>query len=177
MATVLETRRLVLRELQPEDLDFVARMLAHPEVMYFFGRRYSREESVEWIVRQQRRYATDGHGYWLAVERSTGEPVGQVGVMQAEVEGLSEASLGYILHRPFWGRGLASEAAAACRDWVFESLQVPRVISLVRPENLPSLAVARRIGLSIERRTIFARYEHFVLTMSRTTWDRWGLVE
>ena len=170
--TVLETRRLTLRELQASDLDCVTGMLSDPEAMHFFGTVYTREQSVTWIARQQERYAIDGYGYWLAIERDTGEPVGQMGVVQAEVDGVSEPSLGYIVQRAHWRRGLASEAAASCRDWVFDRQPVSRVITLVRPENLPSLAVARRIGLEIERRTIFARYEHFVLSMSRTAWEQ-----
>jgi ribosomal-protein-alanine N-acetyltransferase len=164
---ILETPRLVLRELDLEDLDFVAAMLAHREVMQFFPKCYTREESGEWILRQRERYRKDGYGYWLAVDKRSGEPVGQAGVMQAEVEGVASPSLGYIMHRPYWRRGFASEAAAAARDWVFETLDRRRVITLIRPENLPSLGVARKIGMQIERRTIFGGYEHFVLSALR----------
>ena len=151
------------------DLDFVASMLSHREVMSFFPKRYSREESAEWIRRQRERYATHGYGYWLAVDRETGDPVGQAGVVPAVVEGVEEPSLGYIVHRPFWRRGYATEAAAASRDWVFDVLGVQRVTTLIRPENLASLGVARKIGMRLERRTIFADYEHFVFSLSSST--------
>jgi RimJ/RimL family protein N-acetyltransferase len=166
MRLIIETPRLALRELVMSDLDFVEAMLSHPEVMQFFPRSLSRDESAEWIRRQQSRYAVEGHGYWLALDREAGEPVGQAGVMRAEVEGIVEPALGYIVHRPFWRRGYGAEAAAACRDHVFDTLGGSRVITLVRPENLPSLGVARKIGMTIERRTIYARYEHFVLSMT-----------
>lgn len=172
MKVVLETPRLTLRELELDDLDFVAAMLGHPEVMRFFPKCLTREESELWIRRQRDRYARDGHGYWLAIERESGEPVGQAGVMWADVEGVPELSLGYIVHRTFWRRGFATEAAAASRDYVFDRLRSARAITLIRPENLPSLHVARRIGMQIERRTIFARYEHFVLSMSAGDRDR-----
>jgi len=164
---ILETPRLVLRELAPDDLEFTHRLLSHPEVMRFFPKCLDRDEAATWIRNQQRRYAEDGHGYWLAVDRKSGEPVGQAGVVQAEVEGVREPSLGYIVHRRYWRQGFATEAAAACRDWVFDTLGLPRVITLVRPENIPSLGVAIKIGMTIERRTIFARYEHFVLSVTR----------
>jgi RimJ/RimL family protein N-acetyltransferase len=167
MSVVLETDRLILRELKLTDLDFVETMLAHPEVMHYFPRCLTRKESEEWIHRQRRRYARDGHGYWLAVDHKSREPVGQAGVVRTEVEGVEEPALGYIVHRPFWRRGYAAEAAAACRDHVFDTLRRSRVITLIRPENLPSLGVARKIGMKIERRTIYARYEHFVLSMWR----------
>jgi RimJ/RimL family protein N-acetyltransferase len=165
---ILETPRLILRELVPSDLGFVGLMLSHREVMHFFPKCLTREESEEWIRRQRARYVEDGHGYWLALDKTSGDPVGQAGVVQVKVEGIEETSLGYIIDRRFWRRGYATEAATGCRDYVFDTLSRSRVITLVRPENLPSLAVARKIGLQIERRTIFARYEHFVLSMSKT---------
>jgi len=59
---ILETERLVLRELEPADLDFLASMMADPEVSHHYDRRFSREAADEWLHRQLERYATDGHG-------------------------------------------------------------------------------------------------------------------
>ena len=63
-----------------EDLDFVATMLADPQVMRFYPKCYSRVESATWIERQLERYSRDGHGLWLVLERGAGQPVGQVGL-------------------------------------------------------------------------------------------------
>jgi RimJ/RimL family protein N-acetyltransferase len=164
---VLETPRLSLRAMSPADIDFVAEMLADPEVMRFFPKPYSHTEARAWIRRQELRYATDGHGYWLATERATGLPVGQAGVMTVEIEGRWEHALGYIVHRPYWRRGFATEAAAACRDHVFDGLGSPRVVTLIRPENEPSLAVARKLGLRPERRVPYAGHDHLLLAARR----------
>ena len=167
MRFVLETDRLALREMSLDDLDFVATMLADPQVMRFYPKCYSREESAGWIERQLERYARDGHGLWLVLERETGQPVGQVGLTVQQVDGVAEPEVGYLIHRPFWRRGFASEAAAATRDHAFRELGLPRVISLIRPENLPSQGVARRIGMKPERRVLHAGIEHLVLARSR----------
>lgn len=167
MRFVLETDRLALRELSPGDLDFVATMLADPEVMRFYPKRYSREESAGWIERQLERYTRDGHGLWLVLERESDEPVGQVGLTVQQVDGAPHPEVGYLLHRPFWGRGFASEAAAATRDHAFDALDVPRVISLIRPENLPSQGVAHRIGMRPVGRAMHAGLEHRVFARSR----------
>jgi len=162
MRVVRETDRLSLRELSLDDLDFVAKMLAHPEVMAFWPKPHSREESEAWILRQQERYARDGYGYWLAVEKASGQPIGQAGLLRQEVDGVTETGIGYIMHRPFWRRGLATEAAAACRDYAFEKLGKERLVVLVRPENVVSQIVARKLGAKPERETIYAGFVHTV---------------
>lgn len=167
MKRILVTSRLVLREMGLDDLDFLAALLADPEVMRFFPKRYSREEAAAWIGLQQRRYVTDGFGYWLAVEKSTQKPIGQAGVLAQKVNGQSEMGLGYIIHRPFWRQGFATEAAAACRDYVFYTRDAPRTITLIRPENLASLGVARKIGMRLEGQTHYAGFIHLIFSAAR----------
>ena len=168
MKQILETARLTLREMTIDDLDFISSMLAHPEVMRYYPKCYSREEAEAWVERQIGRYASHGHGLWLVSDKETMTPVGQVGLAPHIVDGVEEAEVGYLIHRPFWRRGLASEAAAGVRDYAFGVLAKPRVISLIRPENTPSQAIARRIGMSPEKRTIFADLEHIVFALAKT---------
>ncbi len=138
MATVLETTRLLLREMIPADLDFVATMLGDPDVARYYERRFTRRDAEAWLDRQLERYRRDGHGLWLVTDRQDGTPVGQVGLAIQEVEGEQHAEVGWLLHRPFWGRGYATEAGAATRDAAFSRWGYPGVISLIRPENIPS---------------------------------------
>jgi RimJ/RimL family protein N-acetyltransferase len=163
---VLETPRLVLREMALDDLDFVATMLAHPEVMRYYPKCYSRAEAEEWVRRQIGRYNSHGHGLWLVSDKATGEPVGQVGLTPQVVDGVEEPEIGYLIHHPFWRRGLASEAAAGVRDFAFSVLRKPHVISLVRPENIPSQGVARKIGMQPERMTRYAGFDHLVFALN-----------
>jgi len=167
MKLILETPRLILREMTLSDLDFVADMLADPEVMRFYPKCYSRAEAEHWVRRQVNRYASHGHGLWLVLEKATSEPVGQVGLIPQQVDGIEEAEVGYLIHRPFWRRGLATEAAAASRDYAFQTLGRTRVISLIRPENLPSQGVACKIGMKPEKRTVHAGLDHLVFSVSR----------
>ena len=80
MTFILQTPRLVLRKLNLDDMDFVAEMLAHPEVMRFWPRPHTRDEAADWIRRQQNRYVRDGYGYWLAPDKVNGQPIGQAGL-------------------------------------------------------------------------------------------------
>lgn len=164
---MLQTPRLRLREMGPADLDFVAEMLAHPEVMRYYPKCYGREEAREWVERQRRRYAEQGHGLWLVVGRESDQRVGQVGLIVQEVDGRSEFEIGYLVHRPFWRRGYATEAALGVRRYAFTARGLDRVISLIRPENVPSQGVARKLGMTPERETLFKGFRHLVFAVTR----------
>jgi RimJ/RimL family protein N-acetyltransferase len=162
---ILETRRLFLRELVAADLDFLAAMLGDAEVMRHYPKPLSRTEAEAWLNRQRARYEVDGHGLWLAVERASGRPVGQVGLVAQRVDAFGGAptpEIGYLLQRADWGRGYATEAALGVRTYAFEQRGYPTVISLIRPENTASQAVARRLGMRVIAETAHAGHPHLV---------------
>jgi RimJ/RimL family protein N-acetyltransferase len=167
MQLILETSRLRLRAMTADDLDFIAAMLAHPEVMRFYPRLYTREEAEGWLNRQLERYAQHGHGLWLVEERASGAKVGQVGLAMQQVDGADEPEVGYLIHRPFWRRGYAAEAAISTRDYAFRERGYPYVISLIRPENEPSQGVARAMGMTPWKNTMRADMPHIVFRVDR----------
>jgi len=167
--TILETERLRLREMSLEDLDFLADLVAHPEVMKYWPKCYTRDEAANWIQRQLQRYAKDGAGYWLALEKVSGRPVGQAGLLAMQVDGVEEIGLGYMMHRSFWRMGYATEAAHASKEYGFSKLCKKRIVALVRPENLPSLGVVKKLGMKYEKRTHYADFEHSVFVANDLT--------
>jgi RimJ/RimL family protein N-acetyltransferase len=164
---VIETERLSLREMNLGDLEFVSEMLSDPEVMRFYPKRYSREESQAWVERQMWRYEEHGHGLWLVIEQKSAQPVGQVGLVMQQVEETWEAELGYLIHRPYWRRGYATEAAQGVRRYTFDVLGKNRVISLIRPENSPSQGVARKLSMVPEREVDFKGLKHIIFSLMR----------
>ena len=149
MAIYLETPRTFMREILGNDFDFLLRMLSDPEVMRYYPRPYAEKDVREFINRMRGSYREDGCGLWLLVDRESGEPLGRVGLYRQQVNGVHEFEIGYMVHRPFWRRGLATEAALAVRDHAFGERKLPRVVSLIRPENVPSQGVARKLGMEI----------------------------
>lgn len=149
------------------DLDFVAGMLGDAETMRFYPKPLDRDESAAWIERRLAQYEQHGHSLWLVEHIETGEAVGQVGLIPQLVDGVLESEIGYLVARSHWRNGIAAEAAAAVRDYAFASLNRDHVISLIRPENTPSQAVARSIGMTPERSTVFANAEHLVFSLQR----------
>ena len=166
---VFATTRIVARELLETDIDFVAAMLADPEVMRHYPSVYSREQAVAWIARQRLRYERDGHGLWLVCDRRTGAPLGQIGLCLQEVNGVMEPEVGYLLARSQWGRGFATEAAIATRDWSFARYPGRRTVSLIRELNAPSRAVAGRIGMTLAGEAMHGGQRHLVYAMQRKT--------
>ena len=160
MKTILETKRLVLREMTAGDLEVIAEMLAHPEVMRYWPRCYTSEEAADWIDRQQQRYRRDGVGYWLAIDKSLNQSVGQAGLLRLQVDGKDELAIGYIMRRAFWRQGYATEAARGAAAYGFGPLRSSRVITLIRPENIPSIGVARKLGMTVEKTVWHADFEH-----------------
>lgn len=162
---LIETPRLALREMSMADIGFVSTMLADPEGMRYYPAPLSRSEAEGWIERQQRRYREDGHGLWLDECRRSRQPVGQVGLALQDVDGVREHEIAYLIHRPFWRQGFATEAASATRDHAFGCLRLRRVVSLIRPQNRPSQGVARKLGMRAERETVFKGRTHLLFAL------------
>jgi RimJ/RimL family protein N-acetyltransferase len=104
---------------------------------------------------------------WIVEERSTAEFLGTVGPTTPMVENVPEVELGWHVRKQWWGQGIATEAARACLDWCWEHLEVHHLISLVRPENLPSGRVAEKIGMHVDRIAPYKGLRHFVYRIDR----------
>ncbi len=162
MPTVIETPRLRLREMTREDLGFLAEMLGDAEVMRYYPQPLDCAGAEAWLVRQLERYERDGFGFWLVEVATSGEPVGQVGLLRQTVDGETHREVAYMIHRRFWRNGFATEAARAVRDHAFEVLGLDEVVSFIRPENLPSQRVAHRLGMEPRRMITRAGLSHLV---------------
>ena len=166
---ILETARLILREFLSNDVDALAKVICDPETMKYYPVSFDRTATVEWIERNRRRYQADGFGLWAMVLKGSGELIGDCGLTRQDLNGTSEIEIGYHVRRDFWGRGLATEAARACRDYGFANLPVDRLISLIRPENLPSRRVAEKNGMRIIREISWRGLQHYVYGIERAT--------
>ncbi len=165
---ILQTPRLRLREFTPPDADALAQILSDPETMRYYPAPYDRAGVEEWIERNRQRYLDDGVGLWAMELTKTKELIGDCGIILQQVEGELLYEIGYHLRRDFWGQGLATEAAIACRDWAFAQLKTERLISLIRPENIPSRRVAERNGMTVWKEVDWRGCRHCVYSILRT---------
>lgn len=146
----LETERLTLRYLTEEDLPALHGVLSKENVMYAWEHGFSEEESADFLHRMMRRYEECGYAYFAAIEKKTGAFIGVIGLLPEEIEGEKCVGVGYILDDRFWGKGYATEGADACLVHAFRVLKATRVIADIRPENIASRNVAKRLGMKEE---------------------------
>ena len=166
MSFYLETPRTFMREILGNDFDSLLRLMSDAEVMRYYPRPYGERDVREFIDRMRVRYREDGCGLWMLIDRESGEPLGRVGLYRQQVNGVDEFEIGYMLHKAFWRRGLATEAALAVRHYAFAERELPRVVSLIRPENTPSQGVARKLGMDVVGSTQMMGLEHQVFAVS-----------
>ncbi len=163
----LETTRLILRRLTPDDADAIFAIIGDPVAMKHYTQTFTPEDAVEWVDRNLRRYENDGCGMLAVLLKSSGEMIGDCGIAQQMVEGELMLEVGYHFRRDQWGHGYATEAARACMDYAFRELGAERIVSLIRPENEPSRRVAERNGMSVEKQVMHAGLPHLLYVMTR----------
>jgi len=169
--TILETPRLLLRELVPDDAEAIARIICDRQTMRYYPAPFTRADADEWVARNQRRYQANGHGLWAVVLKASAEVIGDCGVVLQQVEQQELPEVGYHFRRDMWGQGLATEAARACFDWGFHHLPTEFLISLIRPENAPSRGVAERNGLTVWKQVMRQGFVHDVFRIDRKAWE------
>ncbi|MGD1025279.1 MAG: GNAT family N-acetyltransferase [Candidatus Sulfotelmatobacter sp.] len=167
---ILETSRLILREFSLDDVDSLARVLSDPETMRFYPAPLDSTGVEQWIARNLRRCAANGHGLWAMVLKANGELAGDCGLTIQDVDGANEVEIGYHVRRDLWGQGLATEAARACREYGFARLSVDRLISLIRPGNLASRRVAEKNGMLVWKEVVRVGLPHLVYSIQKETY-------
>jgi ribosomal-protein-alanine N-acetyltransferase len=172
MVTVIETDRLLLRQMTPDDLDALAELYADPEVMRYIGTgqvrtREQSQQSLEWFLTSNARAWTPealarlpqlnqviergGHfNLWATILKSEGRFIGRCGLIPWNLDGRHEVEVAYMLAKPYWGRGLATEAAVAICDHGHHRLGFQRLVSLIQPGNVASRRVAEKAGMRYE---------------------------
>ena len=165
---VVETPRLLLRHYTLDDIDALAEVLCDHENMRFFANRFERKDAEDRIQKNLRRYAEDGIGQWALLLKPKNKFAGYCGLVRQEIDGNREIEVGYSLARHAQGQGIATEAARACMNYGFTTLGEDRIISLIRPENIPSWRVAERNGMAVEKETEFVGLPHLVYVAHRT---------
>ena len=165
--TPMRTARLVLAPFDASHVSPLAAMLADPVVMAFFPRPMTPPETEAWWRRTVERYRVHGTGLLAVHDAVTGDFLGDCGLQIRAFGSRTHLELGYHFARHAWGHGYATEAARACLSAGFDLTGVADIVALIRPENLPSQGVARRLGMRVRGAVLHAGLVHDEWHVSR----------
>lgn len=146
---VLETKRLIIRHLTTDDAEFTLRLVNEPSFIAGIGDRGIRslEQATNYLLDgPMSSYRHHGHGPYLLALRETLVPIGMCGLLK-RIQ-FDDVDLGYALLPEFWSQGFAFEAASAVLEFAYASLEVPRTLGLVSPDNTASIGLLEKLGFS-----------------------------
>lgn len=148
----IETRQLILRPWTPEDAPALFDILQEQGILQYFPNPNPppRSKVDDYIARHLAHWEQHGYGHWAVVTQEDRRVVGWNGLEY--LPELGEAEVAYLLSRRVWGRGCATEAAAAAVQYGFETAGLPAIIGLVNPENVGSIRVLEKCGMTFADR-------------------------
>ena len=148
---ILETERLALRQLTPDDAPFILELLNEPSFIQNIGDRNVRSiaDAVKYIeTGPVASYARNGFGSYLVQLKESGESIGMCGLIKREA--LEDVDIGYAFLPKFWSKGYAVESATAVTEQA-RNLGLKRLVAIVDPANSGSIRVLEKIGLTFEK--------------------------
>lgn len=146
----LETERLILRPWIDTDLEPFAALNADKDVMEFFPKLMTREETESMVERVRARYAEDRFCFWATEERKSGDFIGFVGLGRPSFDAhfIPCVEIGWRLARPYWGKGYAPEAAEAVLRDGFERCNLQEIVALTAVLNNKSRRVMEKLSMN-----------------------------
>lgn len=148
---VLETPRLLLRRIRPDDAAVQFQHLNSPELMRFLGGPKSLEEIAARHARTIALFDEQGFGFLMMIEKASGEAVGHCGIKRVDnalAHNLGDHEIGWIVREDRWRRGYASEAMRAVLGWAFDTHEAPHVVALTSMANAPSWKLMQKLGMT-----------------------------
>ena len=148
---ILETDRLLLREMNMDDFDALYKVLSDSDIMQHYPYTFDEKRVSDWIERNMNRYRENGFGLWAVCLKDTGEMIGDCGLTLQNIEGEMLPEIGYHIRADHQRKGYAKEAAAAVRDWAFANTDYPALYSYCKYTNVGSYKTAESIGMHFEK--------------------------
>ncbi|WP_335808450.1 GNAT family N-acetyltransferase [Halobacillus litoralis] len=154
---IYETRRLKFRKYNDEDFEYLFSLLSDPEMVRYIGDGNTKDEKstnnfLNWIYSTYD-VGTDT-GLMVLENKEDNTQIGHAGLVPQTVDGAEEIEIGYWVSRKHWGKGYATEAAKALKEYGLIDLGENRLVSLIQPNNMPSRKVANKIGMDFDKEIV-----------------------
>ena len=164
--TLIETRRLILRPFKSDDVEAAFAWFGDPIVMRFTpsGPDTSIEQTKARLANYQEHQTEHGFSKWIVLDRHLSRPIGDSGLLVLQEYGWID--LGFRLAQPYWGQGLATEAALAWVRAAFDDFHIDQLTAIVHAENFASIRVLEKLGFLTERRDTIMGMNSIVFSLS-----------
>ena len=161
------TPRLLLRSFTSFDFEQLQSFLIDRDVIRYFPRTEPWPNGIvkKWISEQQDQWDKHGYGWWALELKDNHKLIGWCGL--GFLNETKETEILYLLGKPFWGKGLATEAAHFSINYAFDEVKLDTVIGLVHPKNLISQRVLEKIGLFFDNRAQYFGLELYKYSISK----------
>jgi len=146
---ILETERLVLREMTPGDREALRAVISDPETMRYYPEPYNERGVNRWLEWSRENYANFGFGLWAVCLKESGDMIGDCGITMQHIDGWIRPEIGYHINKRFWRQGYAHEAGIAVRDYAFTHTPFCTLYSYMNAENVPSCSTAESLGMTL----------------------------
>ncbi len=144
---MIETKRLLLRELTENDLESLSHVFMDQNNMQYYPYIFDEDKIKKWIFKNKERYQIFGFGLWAVILKETGEVIGDCGLTMQLINGEIKPEIGYHIRKDQQQKGYASEAAKASRDWTFENTPFNIIYSYMHDNNIASSSTAQAMGM------------------------------
>ena len=165
----IETERLILRPFEASDAEAAFGWFGNPTVMRFtpMGPDKSIEETKAKLTFFMDHQKAHGFSKWLILDRTSEVAIGDSGLLV--LKGYGWIDLGFRFAQPYWGRGLATEAAAAWVHAAFDQFRLTRLGAFVHPKNHASIRVLEKVGFREDRRGVVMGMDSIVFSLESRT--------
>lgn len=164
-----QSERLVYRKIQASDYNEWLLFFEDPLTSqhWTFEKEAPGVACRNWYAKQFWRYANNKGGMNAVIEKSSGWLIGHCGLLIQIIDGIEELEIAYSLLPQFWGKGYATEAAVTCKEFAFKNNLSKSLISIIGLSNKPSLNVAIKNGMQIDKTTTYNGNEVFIFRINK----------
>ena len=172
MSTILETHRLLLREFELSDANFIVKLVNSPNWLEFIGDKGVKtiDDAIQYLEDGPiKSYKKNGFGLWLVELKDSKLPIGMCGLIKRET--IENVDIGFAFLPQYSGQGYGFEIASATMSYAKNNLGLDKVIAITDSNNIASIGLLNKIGLSFEK-TLALSENNNVLVFSPSNSER-----
>ena len=152
MTKIIETERLLIREFNSEDVEFIVALLNTPAWLQFIGDRGVKniEDAKSYLLNgHMESYRVNGFGLWMVELKDGSVPIGMCGLIKRDV--LDDIDIGFAFLPQYTGKGYGYEAAATTMAYAKKPLGLTRIVAITDPVNIHSISLLKKLGMEFEK--------------------------